>query len=87
MPVAVAGLVFLPLLADGGGVEVAFSFQAGFVEEGFGPVFEFSAERGSDGDAEAHFGAVDEAFGDVIGEDLACGWRLQMPVLSSSVGS
>jgi hypothetical protein len=26
LPVAVAGLVFLPLLADGGGVEVAFSF-------------------------------------------------------------
>jgi hypothetical protein len=39
LPVAVAFLVFFPLMADGGGVEVAFSFQAAFVEEGFGPVF------------------------------------------------
>ena len=29
VPVAGAGLVFLPLLADGGGVGVAFSFEAG----------------------------------------------------------
>jgi hypothetical protein len=38
VPVSCAGLVFLPFLADGGGVEVAFSFEAGFAEEVFGPV-------------------------------------------------
>jgi hypothetical protein len=38
-PVAVALEVFVPLLADGGGVEVAFSFEPALVEEGFGPVF------------------------------------------------
>jgi hypothetical protein len=40
VPVAGAGEVFLPFLADGGGVEVAFAFEAGFAEEVFGPVAE-----------------------------------------------
>jgi len=38
VPVSCTRLVFLPFLADGGGVEVAFSFESGFAEEVFGPV-------------------------------------------------
>ena len=37
-PVASAGWVFLPFLADGGGMAVALVFEAGFAEEVFGSV-------------------------------------------------